>query len=180
MPDDALRRFIQQIARSSGFLESVQRPHEHAGVRLSVSETFALGELVEAGTLSQQELAARLGLEKSTVSRLAAGMAERGWLSRERDAVDRRLYRLRLTDEGRDVAGRVGAEISAHHRVVLAELTQDERHALGIGLGALVRVLEAWHEGHAQEDARTRGGSGRPVRSDLDALQQLGHQGGDA
>jgi DNA-binding MarR family transcriptional regulator len=99
--------------------------------------------------VSQQELADRLGLEKSTVSRLAAGMAERGWLSRERDAVDRRLYRLRLTDEGRDVAARVGAEISAHHGVVLAQLTADERHALGIGLGALVRVLEAWHDGHA-------------------------------
>ena len=52
-PEDDLRRFIQQIARSSGFLESVQRSHEHAGVRLSVSETFALGELAEAGAPSR-------------------------------------------------------------------------------------------------------------------------------
>jgi len=147
-PDDGLRRFIQQIARSSGFLEPVQRPHEHGGVRLSVSETFALGELVEAGALSQQELAARLGLEKSTVSRLAAGMQERGWLSRQRDTDDRRLYRLQLTDEGHDVAQRVGAELSEHHGRLLARLSDEERHALGIGLAALVRELEAGHEGH--------------------------------
>jgi DNA-binding MarR family transcriptional regulator len=147
-PDDALRRFIQQIARSSGFLEPAQRPHEHAGIRLSVSETFALGELVDAGALSQQELAARLGLEKSTVSRLAAGLQDRGWLSRERDADDRRLYRLRLTDEGKHVAARVGAELSEHHARLLARLTDEEREALGVGLAALVRELEAGHEAH--------------------------------
>ena len=147
-PDDGLRRFIQQIVRSSGFLEPVQRPHEHAGVRLSVSETFALGELVEAGALSQQDLAARLGLEKSTVSRLAAGMQERGWLSRERDTDDRRLYRLQLTEQGRDVADRVGAELSEHHGRLLARLSPQERHALGVGLAALVRELDAGHEGH--------------------------------
>ncbi|GEK21260.1 MarR family winged helix-turn-helix transcriptional regulator [Cellulomonas xylanilytica] len=149
LPDDsALRRFIQQIARSSGFLESVQRPHEHAGVRLSVSETFALGELVEAGALSQQELAARLGLEKSTVSRLAAGMQERGWISRERDVDDRRLYRLQLTPEGRDVAERVGAELREHHGRLLVRLSAEERAALTVGLGALVRELERFHEQH--------------------------------
>jgi DNA-binding MarR family transcriptional regulator len=147
-PDDALRRFIQQVARSSGFLEPVQRPHEHAGVRLSVSETFALGELVEAGALSQQELAARLGLEKSTVSRLAAAMQERGWLSRERDVDDRRLYRLTLTAQGRDVAERVGAELSEHHGRLLARLTAEERAAVGVGLGALVRELETFHQQH--------------------------------
>ena len=156
-PDDGLRRFVRQIVRSSGFLEPVQRPHEHAGVRLSVSETFALGELVEAGALSQQELAARLGLEKSTVSRLAAGMQERGWLSRERDADDRRLYRLTLTAHGRDVAARVGADLSEHHGRLLARLSPDERRALGVGLGALVRELEAGHEGHAHADHEVHG-----------------------
>ncbi|WP_421732581.1 MarR family winged helix-turn-helix transcriptional regulator [Cellulomonas sp.] len=148
-PDDDLQRFFQQIARSSGFLEAVQTTHEHAGVRLSMSETFALGELAAAGALSQQDLAARLGLEKSTVSRLAAGMETRGWLRRERQTDDRRLYRLELTAEGRDVADRVGAELREHHRHLLAGLSADERHALAVGLGALVRQLDAEHARHA-------------------------------
>lgn len=142
-PDDDLRRFFQQLARTSGLLEAVQTPHEHAGVRLSLSETFALGELAGTGSLSQQELATRLGLEKSTVSRLAAGLEGRGWISRERDADDRRLYRLQLTAEGRDVADRVGAELREHHGRLLARLTADERRALAVGLGALVRELDA-------------------------------------
>ena len=102
-PDDDLRRFFQQLARTSGLLETV-RPHEHAGVQLSLSETMALAELAAAGSTSQQDLADRLGLEKSTVSRLAAGLESRGWLSRVRDDGNRRVYRLRLTDEGAAVA----------------------------------------------------------------------------
>ncbi|WP_421742276.1 MarR family winged helix-turn-helix transcriptional regulator [Cellulomonas sp.] len=144
-PDDDLSRFFQQLARTSGLLESVQTPHEHAGVRLSMSETFALGELAVAGPLSQRELAERMGLEKSTVSRLAAGMEGRGWLRRERQADNRRLYRLELTTEGSDVAERVGAELREHHGRLLAGLTEQERHALRVGLGALVRELDAAH-----------------------------------
>ena len=144
-PDDDLSRFFQQLARTSGLLESVQGPHEHAGVRLSVSETFALGELAAAGPLSQQDLAERMGLEKSTVSRLAAGMEGRGWLRRERQADNRRLYSLELTEAGRDVAERVGAELREHHGRLLAGLTEEERHALRVGLGALVRELDVVH-----------------------------------
>jgi DNA-binding MarR family transcriptional regulator len=147
-PEDDLRRFLQQVARTSGLLDVENRSHEHAGVRLSVSETFALAELAEAGELSQQELAARLGLEKSTVSRLSAGMEDRGWLVRERDPANRRVYRLRLSDVGRDVADRIGAELRAHHAHLLARLTAEERRALGVGLRALMRELTAEHEGH--------------------------------
>ena len=145
-PEDDLRRFIQQIARSSGFLESVQRSHEHAGVRLSVSETFALGELAEAGALSQQELAARLGLEKSTVSRLAAGMEERGWLqprARRRRPAPLPAAADRATGGTSPTAW--ARSCSEHHGRLLARLSPEERHALGVGLGALVRELDATH-----------------------------------
>jgi DNA-binding MarR family transcriptional regulator len=143
---DDLRRLLQQVARSSGLLEPRPDTHEHGGVRLSVSETFALGELTEAGALSQQELAARLGLEKSTVSRLAAGMEDRGWITRERTG---RHARLQLTAEGRDVADRVATELREHHGRLVARLTPQEREALAVGLGALARELAAAHGGHA-------------------------------
>jgi DNA-binding MarR family transcriptional regulator len=127
----------------AGLLEPNPAPHEHAGIRLSMSEVFALGELEQAGALSQQDLADRLGLEKSTVSRLAAGMQERGWLSRVRDAANRRFYRLSLTDEGLDVARRVGAELRDHHALLLGLLTSVERQALTVGLAGLIRAMES-------------------------------------
>src|SRR4029450_6900625 len=95
-PDDLLARLIQRMARR-GVLE----PHVHAGYVVTGSDVLALGELVEVDGMSQQSLGERLGLEKSTVSRLAAGLEGRGWLVRERDPGNRRFYRLALTAEGR-------------------------------------------------------------------------------
>jgi DNA-binding MarR family transcriptional regulator len=140
-PDDELRRLLSHLVRAAGLLEPSPEPHQHAGVRVSTSEVFALGELIEAGSLSQQDLADRLGLEKSTVSRLAAALEGRGWLSRERDDANRRFYRLRLTAEGQDVARRIGAELREHHSRLLDQLTPVERHALAVGLGGLVRAM---------------------------------------
>jgi DNA-binding MarR family transcriptional regulator len=144
-PDDQLRRLLQQLAQAGGLLEA----HDHGGIRISVSEIFALGELSEAGTLSQRDLAVRLGLEKSTVSRLAAGMERRGWLARERDPANRRLYRLRLTPEGRAAATTVAEDLHARHAALFAALTPDERAGLAIGLEGLIRAFhDHFHTGH--------------------------------
>ena len=118
-----------------------------------MSEVFALGELSEEGALSQQDLASRLGLEKSTVSRLAAGMEGRGWLSREREATNRRYYRLRLTAEGQDVARRVGQDLRDHHAHLLDLLTPQERQALATGLTGLVRAMESHDHQRGQTPA---------------------------
>jgi DNA-binding MarR family transcriptional regulator len=142
-PDDELRRLLQHLVRAGGLLEPNPAPHDHGGVHVSVSEVFALGELSEDGTLSQQDLAERLGLEKSTVSRLAAGMEARGWLSRQRDETNRRFYQLHLTDEGRQVARRIGQDLHDHHAHLLDLLTTQERQALTTGLTGLIRAMES-------------------------------------
>jgi DNA-binding MarR family transcriptional regulator len=153
-PGDGLQRLLQQLARAGGLLEA----HDHGGVRVSVSEVFALGELSEARALSQQDLAARLGLEKSTVSRLAAGMERRGWLVRERDPTNRRLYRLRLTASGHQAAKRVGDDLRARHAALFAALTPAERGGLAIGLEGLIRALHDHLGGGRHADPPPRPG----------------------
>jgi DNA-binding MarR family transcriptional regulator len=143
-PDDDLRRVMRRLARFGGLLE----PHDHGGLQVSLSEVMALGELADVEAITQQDLATLLGLEKSTVSRLAAGLQSRGWLARERDPANRRYYRLRLTDDGRAAAARVGADLRSHHEQLLAALTDHEREALAIGLAGLARVLETHQHDH--------------------------------
>ncbi|GIH96508.1 MarR family winged helix-turn-helix transcriptional regulator [Planobispora siamensis] len=141
-PDDDLRRLFRLLARTGRLLE----PHGHTELRVSMSEIFALGELGDADTLSQNELAARLGLEKSTVSRLAAALERRGWLSRERDPDNRRFYRLGLTPEGRAATESIGREFHRTHAALLDALTPAEREGLTLGLNGLIRALEE-HDG---------------------------------
>jgi DNA-binding MarR family transcriptional regulator len=149
-PDDELRRGMQRLVRLGGLLE----PHNHAGLHLSLSEVMALGELADVDALSQQELADLLGLEKSTVSRLAAALEGRGWIARERDPDNRRYYQLRLTEAGRAAAARVGHDLRTHHAQLLAALTPDELKALSIGLSGLARALEVHHQVHGRHSPR--------------------------
>ena len=142
-PDDELRRAMQQLVRFGRLLES----HDRSGANASLSEVMALGELAEVESMSQQELGRLLGLEKSTVSRLVTGLVQRGWVVRQRNPDNRRLYRLELTDEGRVVAGRVGDHLQVQHAALLGALTPTERDALTAGLAGLVRVLQAHPRG---------------------------------
>jgi DNA-binding MarR family transcriptional regulator len=120
---------------------------------LSPSEARALIELVSARGIAQGELAALLGLDKSTVSRLAAGLERKGWIRRGRDEGNQRYVRLYLTPQGGDVAARVWQAWQSRQARILAALSADERAGLSAGLGGLVRVLAA--EGLLSESAGT-------------------------
>jgi DNA-binding MarR family transcriptional regulator len=110
---------------------------------VSASEARALIELLEARGIAQGQLAALLGLEKSTVSRLAAGLERKGWLRRGRDEENQRFMRLYLTPEGRVIAAQVWQAWQSRQARLLAGLTAEERAGLAAGLRGLVRGLAA-------------------------------------
>ncbi|HUY51731.1 MAG TPA: MarR family transcriptional regulator [Streptosporangiaceae bacterium] len=115
-----------------------------AGVPVvSASEARALIELVAARGIAQGQLGALLGLEKSTVSRLAAGLERKGWIRRGRDEANQRYIRLYLTPEGSQVAARVWRAWQSRQARILASLTAEERAGLAAGLRGLIRGLAA-------------------------------------
>jgi DNA-binding MarR family transcriptional regulator len=110
---------------------------------LSGSEARALIELMSARGIAQGELAGLLGLDKSTVSRLAAGLERKGWIRRGRDGENQRYVRLYLTPDGGAVAARVWQAWHSRQTRILAALSEDERAGLSAGLRGLVRGLAA-------------------------------------
>ena len=123
------------LVRVAGLLQPDQ---ELPGYSVSLSAAYAIHELDHGDGLSQQELAERLMLEKSTVSRMVADLERKGLIERERDPANRRVYRLRLTDEGRAFHVRVAA-----------------------GYGAQYHRVDGGHD-----PRRTRGAAGRTARPD--------------
>jgi DNA-binding MarR family transcriptional regulator len=109
----------------------------------SASEARALIELVAARGIAQGQLGTLLGLEKSTVSRLAAGLERKGWVRRGRDEANQRYIRLYLTPEGSRVAARVWSAWQTRQARILAGLTIEERAGLVSGLRGLIRGLAA-------------------------------------
>jgi DNA-binding MarR family transcriptional regulator len=112
------------------------------GVPVAFSEALALAELARAApfALSQQELADRLQLEKSSVSRLVANLEARGLVSRQRNPANRRWLQVTLTDHGRATAAQLIARFHMHHQRLFAALTASERATLATGLSAVVRA----------------------------------------
>ncbi len=110
---------------------------------VSASEGRALVELLAARGITQGELARLLGLEKSTVSRLAAGLEQKGWIKRGRDEGNQRFVRLYLTPDGSAIAARLLEAWQSRQARVIASLTDAERAGLAIGLGGLLRGLAA-------------------------------------
>lgn len=110
---------------------------------LSTSEARALIELVAARGISQGQLGTLLGLEKSTVSRLAAGLERKGWIERGRDEANQRYVRLYLTPEGSRVAALVWQAWQSRQARILSGLSGREREGLAAGLRGLIRELAA-------------------------------------
>jgi DNA-binding MarR family transcriptional regulator len=138
--DVPLESLLVQVFRTTG--RSSTQPVV-ADLAVSVSEAIALLELQTAGGISQGELANRLGLEKSTVSRLASTLAHKGWITRERDPGNQRYVRLALTRDGGVIAERVWDIWHARHLRLLGRLSESERSGLRIGLRGLIRALAA-------------------------------------
>ena len=110
---------------------------------VSASEARALTELLAAHGIAQGQLAALLGLEKSTVSRLAAGLESKGWIRRERDEQNHRYVRLYLTPQGRAAADRLWQAWQSRQERILAGLTAEERAGLALGLRGVLRGIAA-------------------------------------
>jgi DNA-binding MarR family transcriptional regulator len=98
---------------------------------------------VAARGIAQGELGSLLGLEKSTVSRLAAGLERKGWVRRGRDEDNQRYVRLYLTPEGGVIAARLWQAWHSRQERILTALSPEERTGLSAGLRGLVRGLAA-------------------------------------
>ena len=133
-----LHELLMEVVRAAGLLQPDQTVTGHP---VSLSQAFALHELDLGTPLSQRDLADRLQLEKSSVSRLAAEMERNGLLVRERDPTNHRQYRLRLTDQGHAMHKRMATTFHNQYQCWVAAMTHTERAALLKGLPALVRVI---------------------------------------
>jgi DNA-binding MarR family transcriptional regulator len=101
---------------------------------LTLSNVKVLNALDANDDVSVKELAEHLGLSLPGASRALDGLLKRGFVVRHEDAHDRRIKRAGLTDAGRELLARINAARLAGLEQFAADLTQDERDALGAAL----------------------------------------------
>ena len=110
---------------------------------VSVTQCYALKAVVEGGPMTVNDLAARLYLDKSTASRVAGGLEEKGYVGRERDASDGRIVRLRATRQGEELCGRIEADLARAYARMLGDFDPEVRSAMIRLLGRLAGSFAA-------------------------------------
>jgi DNA-binding MarR family transcriptional regulator len=80
--------------------------------------------------LSQQELAAKLGMYASRLVAVIDDLQKRSFIERQPSNTDRRLYALHLTKAGKEQLAAIGAIAREHGRDLLDGLSDEERSTL--------------------------------------------------
>ena len=97
---------------------------------VSVSQCYALKGVADAGALTINDLAAHLYLDKSTASRIANGLVDKGLLTRERDAEDGRVVQLVATPAGQHICSSIETDLASEYAELLNDFDPEIRSAI--------------------------------------------------
>ena len=135
---DALARVARGVKSAAG--EAMRALGVHAG------QNFVLEELWREDGLTPGELARRIGVDVSTVTRTAQRMEAAGLVARIPDHDDARLVRVFLSGRGRALRGELLPVLASVYAQALEELTPDQRATL---IALLRQVAERYRGHHA-------------------------------
>lgn len=132
-----LRIDIMKFVRMFGFMDSLNKP---LGRPLSVSQVMALEEL-ESTKLTVWELANKLMLEPSSVSRLVDKLIKEGFVCREVNEKNRREIHLSLTDKGEITVHQIREQSIEFYQNVLMNLSELEQKKVVDGFELLIKSI---------------------------------------
>ena len=117
----------------------------HAKVRengLRVPEWRVLACLVDGEARMITRLAEFALMEQSRMTRIVDQMAARNLVERVADAGDKRRVRVRLTDQGQELATRLVGDAQAHEAQLLSSLADTDAARIKTVLQSLLASLE--------------------------------------
>jgi MarR family transcriptional regulator, 2-MHQ and catechol-resistance regulon repressor len=107
---------------------------------VSVSQCWALEEVLRGGPLTLNDLAARLYLDKSTASRVVKALVEKGYVERRPHPADGRAIQLAASDAGRRLHAAIERDLLTQVEGLIAEFDPEVRRALASLLARLGRA----------------------------------------
>jgi DNA-binding MarR family transcriptional regulator len=127
-----------QLAVASSRVSKAFADLYRAEFGLTIPEWRVLAHLAQSDQVSVREIHARVDMDKSKVSRAAAGLEAAGLIEKRENAKDRRLLDMRLTRKGHELIARI-VPIADRYQNELLEKLAAEAPAFRT---ALLRLLE--------------------------------------
>ncbi|MFI6935248.1 MarR family winged helix-turn-helix transcriptional regulator [Streptomyces sp. NPDC050287] len=125
---------IERALTRITYLSTRARQHERlmalAGVPLDRAAVALLRQVADSDPLRPGELAARLGVEASHVTRTVQQLQKSGYVTRVPDPRDRRAQRIQLTETGRQAIARIRDAGARGMQLALADWSPEELRQL--------------------------------------------------
>ncbi len=96
---------------------------------LTISQLLILSSIPDTG-IDMSSLAKVIGVDNSTMTRLAATMINKGWIIKIRDDMDRRSYLIYLTKHGESLQLEIENRIDKFGEAVATQLPVEEREEM--------------------------------------------------
>ena len=96
---------------------------------LTYSQTLAMISIPDDG-IEMSELAWKLGLDNSTVTRLVIRLEKKNWVERKRSQRDQRAIEVFLTDKGALIQYDIEKEIDNIGEKIKSEVEKDQKESL--------------------------------------------------
>lgn len=132
-----LREDLRQLARRL----QIDNQSEAGCCGLGISHCHALVEVGRKGSLSVNDLAQTLRLDKSTISRTINNLVEQDLIIRESDPSDRRYVDVKLSPQGEKAFNFVEATMESYYLRVLEAIPEDRREQVLESLELLLSVV---------------------------------------
>ena len=110
---------------------------------VSVTQCYALRELVRKGPMALTQLATELYLDGSTACRVVDSLERKGYATRSQDPGDGRAIQLEATEAGRGLYEQIEADLLNEQRALLAEFDPEVRQATARLIARLAREAAA-------------------------------------
>jgi DNA-binding MarR family transcriptional regulator len=141
------------VARAYNLCDAVMSTRlAELGLRLGDHEVLV--NLAGSPGMTQKELAARCFVAKSGISMLLTQMENQGWVLRQADSTDARMWRLSLTAAGRALAARCMKVQSSVVRLMIHDATEAELTIVAEVMDRMSARLEAQRAAAPQASAR--------------------------
>jgi DNA-binding MarR family transcriptional regulator len=98
----------------------------------------------EGEVINNREIANRLRLSASRLTRIIDGLVQKGFVVREIDPLDRRNMRLYLSPKGVEFVKKMNDDYTQIHKEILENIEKDQHEPLIQAMTNLLSALEKW------------------------------------
>ena len=140
---EAVARHLGRVTNWSR-LRAFDLIHQRAGVEVERSGVIILATLDRLGPIRMSDLAAEIGLDRSTISRQVAAVVRAGYVQKLGDSSDARASQLQLTARGVAARRKLGEAWNDVVNELLAEWSNDDQAQLGRLLGKLAQQIRSF------------------------------------